>query len=54
MDGSSTMAFFENSKIAVYSRMWEFMAARSYLLTNTTQEGVMRVRESNGTKYQVF
>lgn len=46
--GGSTLSFFKNSKISVYARMWEFMSARPYVLTNTTQDGIQRVRESKG------
>lgn len=42
------MSFFKNSKISVYARMWEFMSSRPYVLTNTTAEGIQRVRESKG------
>ncbi len=48
--GGSTLSFFKNSKISVYARMWEFMSARPYVLTNTTQEGIERVRKSK-SKY---
>lgn len=46
--GGSTVSFFKNSKISVYARMWEFMSARPYVLTNSTMEGIQRVRESKG------
>ena len=48
--GGSTLAFFKNSKISVYARMWEFMSARPHVLTNTTQDGIQRVRDSK-SKY---
>ncbi len=42
--GGTTVAFFKNSKISVFSRMWDFMSARDYVLTNTTKEGIERVQ----------
>jgi hypothetical protein len=48
LDGGSTVAFFQHSKISVYARMWEFMSARDYVLTNSTQAGIQRVRDSKG------
>lgn len=48
LSGGSTVSFFKNSKISVYARMWEFMSSRPYVLTNTTAEGIQRVRESKG------
>ncbi len=48
LEGGSTMAFFKHSKIAVYARMWEFMSARHYVMTNSTQAGIQRVRDSKG------
>jgi len=46
--GGSTTQFLQNSKIATYSKMWEFMSSRDYVLTNSTKEGIQRVRESKG------
>eukprot|EP00094_Tigriopus_californicus_P004677 TCALIF_04499-PA protein Name:"Similar to GluRIA Glutamate receptor 1 (Drosophila melanogaster)" AED:0.23 eAED:0.23 QI:77/0.88/0.9/1/1/0.9/10/441/909 len=48
LSGGSTVSFFKNSKISVYARMWEFMSSRPYVLTNTTAEGIQRVRDSKG------
>ncbi|KAK4337025.1 hypothetical protein RND71_044001 [Anisodus tanguticus] len=45
---SSTQEFFRNSKIQVYSRMWDFMVARSHVFVETYSEGIKRVRESKG------
>lgn len=46
--GGSTLAFFKNSKISVYARMWDFMSAREDVLTNSTKEGIQRVRNMKG------
>ena len=46
LSGGSTVAFFQNSKISVYARMWEFMSSRPYVFTDTTQAGIDRVRKS--------
>ena len=48
LDGGSTVQYLKNSKISVYSRMWEFMSSRPYVLTKSTKEGIQRVRESKG------
>ena len=48
LDGGSTVHFLKNSKISVYSRMWEFMSSRPHVLTGSTREGIERVRESKG------
>ena len=48
LDGGSTVAFLKNSKISVYSRMWEFMSSRPHVLVSSTREGIERVRESKG------
>ncbi|XP_040568809.1 glutamate receptor 1 [Lepeophtheirus salmonis] len=46
--GGSTASFFQNSKISVYARMWEFMSSHPHVMTNSTREGIQRVRESKG------
>ncbi|XP_066945565.1 glutamate receptor 1-like isoform X2 [Macrobrachium rosenbergii] len=46
--GGSSMDFFKRSKISVYSRMWEFMSARPHVFASSLEEGIQRVRESNG------
>ena len=48
LDGGSTVQFLKNSKISVYSRMWEFMSSRPHVLVSSTREGIERVRESKG------
>ena len=48
LDGGSTVQFLKNSKISVYSRMWEFMSSRPHVLVTSTREGIERVRESKG------
>ncbi|XP_068232911.1 glutamate receptor 1-like [Palaemon carinicauda] len=48
LSGGSSMEFFKRSKISVYSRMWEFMSARPHVFVSSYQEGIQRVRESNG------
>jgi len=34
--------------------MWDFMEARPYVLTNTTKEGIERVRKSKGKVTNAF
>lgn len=48
LDGGSTVQFLKNSKISVYSRMWEFMSSRDHVLTSSTRDGIERVRASKG------
>ena len=48
LEGGSTVQFLKNSKISVYSRMWEFMSSRPGVLVSSTREGIERVRESKG------
>ena len=36
------------SKINTYERMWSTMASEPYVFTTTTEEGIMRVRNSRG------
>ena len=48
LDGGSTVQFLRNSKISVYSRMWEFMSSREHVLVQSTREGIKRARESKG------
>ena len=48
LEGGSTVQFLRNSKISVYSRMWEFMSSRPGVLVSSTREGIERVRESKG------
>lgn len=45
---SSTQEFFRKSKIAVYSRMWEFMGSRPHVFVDNYKEGTERVRQSKG------
>ena len=42
------MEFFKNSRIDVYSKVWEFMQSRPYVMVNTTQEGVEFVQGAEG------
>lgn len=43
----------QNSKFAVYSRMWEFMNSRKHVFVRTYDEGIRRVRQSKG-KYALL
>ncbi|RWS27374.1 glutamate receptor 1-like protein, partial [Leptotrombidium deliense] len=45
---SSTQEFFKKSKIAVYTRMWEFMNSRPHVFVDSYKEGIRRVRDSKG------
>ncbi|CAG5133809.1 unnamed protein product, partial [Candidula unifasciata] len=48
MSGSTT-AFFKNSQFSTYQRMWAYMTSASpSVFVKTHDEGVKRVRESNG------
>ncbi|KAJ6217244.1 hypothetical protein RDWZM_008401 [Blomia tropicalis] len=44
----STKAFFSESNIPVYKRMWKFMQSRPRVFTASNREGIARVRKSNG------
>ncbi len=48
LKSGSTKAFFNESKIGVYNRMWEFMKKRPHVFTKSNAEGIARVRKSNG------
>ncbi|XP_074657255.1 glutamate receptor 2-like [Tubulanus polymorphus] len=51
LNSGSTKAFFEQSQIHVYKRMWDFMKnAKPSVFVETTEEGVQRVRDSK-SKY---
>ncbi|CAD7092223.1 unnamed protein product [Hermetia illucens] len=48
--GGSTAAFFRDSKISTYQRMWSFMeSARPSVFTSSNQEGVERVIKGKGS-----
>ncbi|XP_076633776.1 glutamate receptor IB isoform X2 [Colletes latitarsis] len=49
----STWDFFRNSKINLYTKMWEFMNSRSHVFVKTYDEGIRRVRTSKG-KYALL
>ena len=44
----STKAFFAESNIPVYKRMWQFMQRRPSVFTANNREGIKRVLKSNG------
>lgn len=45
----TTEAFFKTSKVAVYERMWAYMTSKTpSVFTDKIQDGISRVRESNG------
>ncbi|XP_071445424.1 glutamate receptor ionotropic, kainate 2-like [Hetaerina americana] len=46
-DGS-TAAFFRDSNYSTYQRMWEFMVNNPDVFTSSNDEGVNRVKNSNG------
>jgi len=48
LGSGSTKAFFNESNIAVYKRMWQFMKKRPHVFTKSNAEGIARVRKSNG------
>ena len=48
LHGGSSMEFFKNSRIDVYSKIWEFMQSRPYVMVNSTREGVEFVQEAEG------
>ena len=48
LHGGSSMEFFKNSRIDVYSKVWEFMRSRPYVMVNSTREGVEFVQEAEG------
>uniref|UniRef100_A0A0A1XQS4 Glutamate receptor 1 n=2 Tax=Zeugodacus cucurbitae TaxID=28588 RepID=A0A0A1XQS4_ZEUCU len=50
LKGGSTAAFFRESKISTYQRMWSFMeSARPSVFTSTNAEGVDRVAKGKGS-----
>ncbi|XP_055382987.1 glutamate receptor ionotropic, kainate 2 [Condylostylus longicornis] len=50
LKGGSTAAFFRESKISTYQRMWSFMeSARPSVFTSSNYEGVERVIKGKGT-----
>ncbi|XP_065349447.1 glutamate receptor ionotropic, kainate 2-like [Cloeon dipterum] len=51
-DGS-TASFFRDSNYSTYQRMWQFMKDNPDVFTSTNQEGIQRVKSSNG-KYAFF
>nr|QUP79598.1 ionotropic receptor 12 [Monochamus saltuarius] len=49
LDGGSTMAFFKDSNVSTYQRMWANMvSSRPSVFVNSNSEGVRRVLMSNG------
>lgn len=48
LEGGSTNAFFNESNIATYKRMWNFMKKTPQVFTKSNEEGIDRVRRSNG------
>lgn len=48
LKSGSTQAFFNESNIPVYKRMWKFMKARPSVFTKSNAEGIERVKKSNG------
>lgn len=44
----STKAFFSESNIPVYKRMWQFMQSQPRVFTASNREGIARVKKSNG------
>ncbi|XP_037087070.1 glutamate receptor 1-like [Pollicipes pollicipes] len=49
----TTTAFFENSKLGIYQRMWDFMSSNEHVFVRSYQEGIERVRNSKG-KYALL
>ncbi|XP_044734637.1 glutamate receptor 1-like [Chrysoperla carnea] len=49
----STWDFFRTSKIALYSKMWEYMNSHKYVFVDTYDDGIRRVRASKG-KYALL
>ncbi|KAK4306094.1 hypothetical protein Pmani_022071 [Petrolisthes manimaculis] len=48
LEGGSTMAFFRDSKIETYQKMWRYMESkRPSVFVPTIEEGVKRVLEGN-------
>ncbi|XP_031640639.1 glutamate receptor 1-like [Contarinia nasturtii] len=48
LHGSSTMAFFKKSTIPTYSKIYEYMEKHPEVMVHSYDEGVHRVRNSNG------
>ncbi|XP_041357984.1 glutamate receptor-like [Gigantopelta aegis] len=49
INSGSTKSFFQNSKVAVYHRMWSYMtSAQPSVFVNSLEAGIQRVRNSNG------
>ncbi|UXI16918.1 hypothetical protein NH340_JMT02861 [Sarcoptes scabiei] len=48
LKSGSTKAFFSESNIPVYKRMWRFMQSRPHVFTKSNAEGIARVKKSNG------
>lgn len=48
LKSGSTKAFFSESNIPVYKRMWQFMQSRPHVFTKSNAEGIARVKKSNG------
>ncbi|XP_060840325.1 glutamate receptor 1-like [Rhopalosiphum padi] len=44
----STWDFFKRSHSSLYSKMWQFMNSRTHVFVDTYDEGIQRVRNSNG------
>jgi len=51
--GGSTSAFFKDSKISTYARIWDKMNDNKNVFTRSTKEGVERVLQDDG-KYAFF
>jgi ABC-type amino acid transport substrate-binding protein len=49
VESGSTAAFFRDSKIPTYQRMWSFMeSTKPSVFANSNPEGIERVKKSNG------
>ncbi|CAG5114540.1 unnamed protein product, partial [Candidula unifasciata] len=46
--GGSTYMFFNQTTVPLYQRMWSFMTSQSDVFVKDNDEGIKRVRESNG------
>ncbi|KAI8761788.1 glutamate receptor subunit protein GluR4, partial [Biomphalaria glabrata] len=46
--GGSTYMFFNQTTVSLYQRMWSFMTSQPDVFVKDNDEGIKRVRESNG------
>ncbi|XP_076446347.1 glutamate receptor-like [Babylonia areolata] len=48
MASGSTNAFFNQTTVSLYQRMWSFMTSQKNVFVNSNAEGIRKVRESHG------